>query len=167
VIVGTQVASLALVALALSACAAATASVQRFEQSRVEVSVRYEPTRDGGQLVATFTPTEQGLHFYGSDLPMTGIDGAGRPTRIDLVDGRWRAAGDLSESVQPELRAMPGFDEPFPMYPAGPLTIRLPVVPSKSGDAPADVHIQVTLMACSQIACFRPVVAHPMRVAAR
>ena len=77
-----------------AACGPSAPSIQeRFDQSRVEVRIHLERSADATTVVAEFRPLEGGLHLYVRDLPMEGIDGAGRPTRVDVADAGWRAVG--------------------------------------------------------------------------
>ena len=69
---------------------------ERFEPSRVEVRIHLERSANATTVVAEFRPLEDGLHLYGRDLPADGIDGAGRPTRVDVVDAGWRGSGRRS-----------------------------------------------------------------------
>ena len=47
----------------------------------VKVVVSLEVDSAGQPVIrATFTPTEQGLHLYGKDMPEEGVKGFGRPT---------------------------------------------------------------------------------------
>jgi hypothetical protein len=152
-------------AVSIAACAAPDGSVvERFDLSKVEVRVRFEPGRDGGgTVVTTFAPTEPGLHLYGTSMPDGGVEGVGRPTRVVVVDAGWTATGEAITSVAEAERTLPGFDDPFPVYPPGDVTLRLPVVP-ESSTVDTAIDLQVTFMACRETLCFKPVVAHPIVV---
>jgi hypothetical protein len=125
------------------------------EDSGVRVEVRH--IASDGVVEATFTPLREGFHLYGPDMPRDGIDGAGRPTLLELAPGsRWRATGPASSDPAASLQTMPTFDLPFPVFPAGPATLRLPVRPPS--DAAADLSVAVTYMACSDAGiCLAPV----------
>jgi hypothetical protein len=129
--------------------------------------VRLSVERSGSAqtIVATFEPTEEHLHLYGLEMPDGGIDGAGRPTRMTLVDPAWRPTGPPRASVQSQLVPLAGFDEPFPIYPDGSVTIRQDVEPVEASTNGA-IHVTVTFMACSSAGlCFKPVIAEPLEVA--
>src|ERR671912_688386 len=60
-------------------------SLASFTENYVEVSIVLEQNTSGNYLLsATFTPPE-GYHLYSKDIPITGIDGLGRPTRLALT----------------------------------------------------------------------------------
>jgi hypothetical protein len=141
---------------------------ESFPESHVALAVRFEPSSDvAGTLVATFTPDGEGIHLYGAELPRGGIDGAGLPTLVEVLDAAWRTTGPLVASVDAEAVALAGFDEPFPIYPDGPVTLRLPVERASSGGA-ASIAASVTFMACtSSGACYLPVRDHPVDIPAR
>ena len=145
------------------ACGPSAPSVhERFDAARVEVDIHLERIGAATTIVADFRPLDEGLRLYGLDLPMDGIDGAGRPTRIDVVDVGWRALGPAQPSVVAEAVTRVGFDEPFPTYPDGPVTLRLAV--ESTGDLDdGRIDLLVTFMACtSPGACRPPVERHPM-----
>lgn len=156
-------AAAAMVVAVSTACGPSAATVQeRFEPSKVEVRIHLERSVDATTVVAEFRPLEDGLHLYGRDLPMEGIDGAGRPTRIDVVDAGWRAIGPAQPSVDAENVVLAGFDEPFPTYPDGPVTMRQAIEPIGDLDD-GRIDLSVTFMACSSSGlCYAPVVEHAM-----
>ena len=93
------------------------------------------------QLSATFTPPK-GYHLYSKDIPISGIDGLGRPTLVELTgDSQIKALGDLMESVQARE---PEFEpKELLVYPLGPVTLSLPVELS-SGDSWIEDELEVT-----------------------
>jgi hypothetical protein len=107
---------------------------------------------------ATFTPLREGFHLYGPDLPREGIEGAGRPTLLELAPGsRWRASGPVSSEPTTSLQTLPTFEDPFSVFPAGPATLRLPVQSAANG-GDAELSVAVTFMACSDAGiCLAPV----------
>jgi hypothetical protein len=147
--------------------AAAVRSVsEQFAESRVDVEVHLETSAGATVLVATFRPTSPDLHLYGLALPRDGIDGAGRPTRLDVVDPVWLAVGPLTDEPLAVPQAVAGFDAPFPTYPEGPVILRQAVAPNGPA-ADRSIDVQVTFMACSTAGlCYRPEIAHPMAVPA-
>jgi hypothetical protein len=155
------------VAVVAVGCGGPTPVRERFNDARVEVTLHLERSGDGMIVVAEFRPLEDGLHLYGGDLPMAGIDGAGRPTRVDVVDAAWRAVGQAHASVQAEDVTLAGFDEPFPVYPDGPVTLRQ-AVESIGGADDGQIDLSITFMACSSAGlCFAPVENDPMSLPSR
>jgi hypothetical protein len=144
----------------LSACAprlepGSTIKLASQAQRSITVAVSLEIDMQGQTwLVAAFNPDDPGLHMYSKDLPRAGENGLGRPTLLELVPGtRIKALGNLSESVA----AHPDADlEGLPVYPAGPVTLRLPVS-LPEGQGWFDEQVSVTYMACSMTACVPPV----------
>lgn len=183
---------LAMVALVLAACAAPPAgptplppflneaafpsaapsapltvwqSLASFTKNSVRVELALENDEAGQVILAgTFTPTREHFHLYSHDLPREGIDGAGRPTRVDLPAdvaltplGAWSADAPTLEDV------VEGYSRPFLIYPAGPVTLRLPVRLTASQATRATVF--VTYMACSSDQqCLPPVMDEPVSV---
>lgn len=141
---------------------------ERFDEARVEVRIHLERSSERrGMIVAEFRPTESGVHLYGIDLPPSGIDGAGRPTRVTLSDTAWRATVPLFATPSASPVAYPGFDEPFPVFPDGPVTLRQGVEMTASSDD-GSIDAAVTFMACTSTGlCYLPVENHPMAVPTR
>ena len=145
------------------ACGPSAPSVrERFDASAVEVDIQLEKTDAGTTVVATFRPLRDGLRLYGQDLPMDGIDGTGRPTRVDVVDAGWRAVGPAQPSVVAEAVIVAGSDEPFPTYPEGPVTLRQAI--ESTGDLDdGRIDLAVTFLACAEgNVCFPAVERHAM-----
>jgi hypothetical protein len=128
-----------------------------FTDSSVEVSLALEQDPSGQFfLSATFTPTEADMHLYSKDLPLEGQDDLGRPTLLELVPGSVLiAAGELTANVEPVIDPDDGYG--LPLYPAGPVTLRLPVSLPEGGDW-MDDQVSVTFMACTGLACRAPVI---------
>jgi hypothetical protein len=131
---------------------------ERFEGARVEIRVHYErATETTGFLVADFSPMADGIHLYGNDLPVEGIDGAGRPTRVAITEAGWHTTATPSASVASQLVEHAGFDTPFPVYPDGPVTLRQPVERTAAGDD-GSIDAAVTFMACTTSGlCYVPI----------
>ena len=134
-----------------------TYSLLTFAKNDVEVEVHLEiDEQESAQLVATFTPSEPTLHLYGLDMPLTGIEGVGRPTRIAIVSGAIESVGNLTADVTTTDRAFPNFDHTFPLYPDGPVTLTLPVkLPASRPESP-EVVFSITYMACSSDGVCKP-----------
>jgi hypothetical protein len=116
--------------------------------------VRVEAVLAAEEVVVTFTP-DPGYHVYSVDLPPDGIQGLGRPTVVRPVtglvaDGRLRADRDVV------LERPAGLDVALPVYPAGPVTVRLPVSDSADGAGDPAV-IEIGYAACSDRVCLAPV----------
>jgi hypothetical protein len=111
----------------------------------VKVAVSLEADSLGQPVIrATFTPTEQGLHLYGKDMPEEGVKGLGRPTRLDVIGDALKPAGPVFSDVSPHDLAVG--DVKLPIYPEGPVTLRQPVEISSGGDLTAQ--IEISYMAC-------------------
>jgi hypothetical protein len=127
-----------------------------FNENFVDVSIQLDQSNDGGYLLsATFTPPT-GFHLYSKDIPLTGVDGLGRPTLLELTeDSLLHALGELIESAKAEE---PDFEprELF-VYPLGAVTLSLPIE-LPSGNEWVDETVKVTYMACSESICKPPVV---------
>lgn len=121
-----------------------------FTKNDVTVTTAIEIASEGdATLIATFTPLEPTLHLYSMELPPKGIDGIGRPTRLELVSGKLEAAGAVSADVTAVSHTIPNFDQPFPLYPDGPVTLTLPVQLPLTQPELRDAEISLTYMACS------------------
>lgn len=135
-------------------------SLKTFIKHGVEVALVLEEEPLGHyHLAATYSPLYELYHLYSKDLPPTGIDGIGRPTRLEIVSGPLEAVGDLQENISPLEHRFVGFDKPFPIYPDGPVTLRLPVKLAKpSQGKPSIAELSVTYTACSNKGvCLLPV----------
>jgi hypothetical protein len=126
-----------------------------FTENYVDVSISLEHNSEGVvSLSATFTPSD-GHHLYSKDIPIAGINGLGRPTLIELPkDSHMKAIGGLTESVSAEASGYgPG---ELLVYPAGPVTLSLPVQ-LPPGNGWIDDAVKITYMACSAYQCKPPV----------
>ncbi|MBN2115728.1 MAG: hypothetical protein JW730_04115, partial [Anaerolineales bacterium] len=118
-------------------------------------AIYLEHDPDGNAILSgTFTPSE-GHHLYSKDIPANGLMGLGRPTLLALTDGsQMTALGELIESVQARE---PDFEpKELLVYPAGPVTLRLPVK-LPPGNNWIDDEVKITYMACSGLQCKPPV----------
>ena len=89
-------------------------------------------------------------------MPLSGIDGVGRPTRVAIVSGVMEAAGKLQADVIATDVSFPTFEQPFPLYPDGPVTLTLPVaLPASRPESPEAV-LSITYMACSSEGVCKP-----------
>ena len=120
------------------------------------VTVAMHLSRDGRELLTTFTPQRPGFHLYSVGLPADGIQGLGRPTRVEVA-GALRSRGPLTAESPVRMLPMQGVDVPFPVYPDGPVTTELPVSVDPKGSA----KVLVSYAACSSQQCLMPVTAQP------
>jgi hypothetical protein len=125
-------------------------------ENDVEVVIKLE-NGNGHEflLSATFTPLTPGLHLYGKDIPKQGVAGLGRPTLLEIAgDSSIKTLGGLIEST---LSYAPEYGpKELLEYPAGPITLTLPVrLPD--GNKWVDDQVLVTYMACDQEGCRAPV----------
>lgn len=160
----------AVVTLAAARCGGAPSTVARewplVEVAEHEVTVALRATVDaGGQtwIAATFTPTRAGFHLYAKELPQSGLSGIGRPTLLELgEEGPLAARGALVADKTPELLHVEALNLSFPVYPAGPVTLRLPVTVAPGAARRAT--LSVTYLACSDTVCLAPVSRKPVTV---
>lgn len=109
-------------------------------------------------LRGAYVPAEAGFHLYSKDMPMEGIDGTGRPTRLEVLEGASQTGTVLSDREPHDLKQ---FDQVLPVYPEGPVTLyRLVRAPTG-----ATVTAEITYMSCSAETCNAPVERHPMQIA--
>jgi hypothetical protein len=134
-----------------------------FTENSVTVSITLELDSAGQTfLAATFTPTDPTFHVYSIDIPRDGVNGLGRPTLLELgPDSKMQVAGSLTASATATDADIDG----LPTYPAGPVTLRLPIT-LPPGDGWFDESVSVTYMSCGSGVCNPPVIGKivPVRV---
>jgi thiol-disulfide isomerase/thioredoxin len=133
------------------------ADLAAFTERGVRVSLHLERDRSGGLwLAGVFAPTSADTHLYATELPAEGIDGLGRPTSIVIAPGSALRATGRSVADRPIVNdVIEGLDTVLPVYPPGPVTLRLPVA---RGDGAADrTDVVVGYMACGPRGCLAPV----------
>ena len=93
--------------------------------------------------------------MYSKNIPITGVDGLGRPTLLELpVDSALRATGALLESKSAQE---PGFEpKELLVYPTGEIILSLPVELPVGNDW-VDDSVLVTYMTCNENGCKPPV----------
>lgn len=131
-------------------------SLSSFTENYVEVAIYLERNSVGNYLLtAAFTPPD-GYHLYSKDIPLTGVDGLGRPTLLEMTaDSKMKTLGGLMESVKAQE---PDFEpKDLLVYPLGEVTLSLPVE-LPSGDDWVNDELKITFMACSANQCKPPVV---------
>jgi len=134
-----------------------------FTDNSVTVSLTLEVDSAGQAfLAATFTPSDPTFHLYSIEIPRDGVNGLGRPTLVEPApDAKMQAAGPLTASAEAKDADIDG----LPIYPAGPVTLRLPVsLPAGSGWF--EDNVSVTYMACGSGVCMPPVIGKivPVRI---
>jgi hypothetical protein len=125
-------------------------------ENKVEVSISLTRSENGNFILsATFTPQLLDMHLYSMETPRNGVEGVGRPTLLELAEGSaLKANGELTEDLaasQPPIE--PG---ELRLYPAGPVTLNLPVLLPDGNDWVND-EVIVTYMACDDKGCHAPV----------
>jgi len=126
-----------------------------FTENEVTVSIYLNKNTDGEHfLSARFTPPD-GYHLYSKDIPITGVDGLGRPTLLELTEeSQIKSLGGLAESVKAVL---PNFEpRELLVYPSGAVTLSLPIELPQGNGWVNDV-IKITYMACNDGGCKAPV----------
>ena len=107
-------------------------------------------------VTATYVPTMSGFHLYSKDLPREGLSGIGRPTLFEVVPGgALDPRGEVAADQMPVPLYVPALKLSFPVYPAGPVTLRLPVAMTAVGNRQAT--FSVSYLACSDSICLAPV----------
>ncbi|WKD36721.1 hypothetical protein [Streptomyces xanthophaeus] len=113
-----------------------------------------------GTLTAVFTPEKKGFHLYSTELPLTGVEGVGRPTAVD-VTGVLKTDGKLTAAATVRNISVPGVDAPMPVYPDGPVTTTLPIRADGNGEAT----VLLGYASCSaKEGCTIPVADHPVHL---
>lgn len=152
---------------ALAGCGASTEGVAggldpagRLSADGVTVVLRWEGSGAALRLAATYTPDAPGFHLYSAELPPLGVDGVGRPTRLE-VGGGASAAGPAVPDRPARPEPVAGASRPVPVYPAGPVTLTVPTRIAAGGDPRA----WVSYAACSATTCNPPVTHRAVDVA--
>ncbi len=131
----------------------AIARLGGFSASGVQVDLSLEQnTVAPCVLAARYTPLEKHFHVYSKDLPPDGVNGVGRPTRLDIISGLV-ATGELTVDATTSDFKTQGLTEILPVYPDGPVTLRLPVRVAGDGRE----RVKISYMACSAVTCLPPV----------
>jgi thiol-disulfide isomerase/thioredoxin len=139
----------------------AIASLGSFRQSGVDVTVTLQ--RDAAQtwLAATFAPERADAHLYAKDLPAHGVDGLGRPTQLAVVSATGlRVVGPVVADRRVHEDVIEELHLSLPVYPNGPVTLRLPVLVTGRAEA----ELSLGYMACGGIGCLPPVTDKRLRV---
>jgi hypothetical protein len=137
-------------------------SLASLSENYVEISIYLERNSAGNYfLSARFMPPD-GYHLYSKDIPLTGVNGLGRPTLLELTStGLMKPTGELIESVKAQL---PDFEpKELLVYPAGEVTLSLPIQ-LPAGDAWLNDEVKITYMACTDNQCKPPVVGKIVQI---
>jgi thiol-disulfide isomerase/thioredoxin len=136
---------------------ATVSRLETFTEHGVRVEITYDHDIFGlNWLSARFTPTAAGFQLYGSSLARGGVDGAGRPTRFELtLPGGVRTRGQMFESVDARPERVEVLKQTFPMYPAGPVVLRIPI--TRPEPSASKTEVSITYMACGPTGCLPPV----------
>lgn len=164
---GAAAAALCCALAATSGCAPGEPARTKasFTDGGVAVAVVLE--RSGATSVAvtvTLRPQRAGFHLYSLSLPEGGIDGLGIPTRL-TVSAPLTADAVVTASARPYGLRLADLDVTLPVYPDGPVVLRLPArLASAPPSATARVHL--TYGACSTAeGCLAPVRDHTVALA--
>ncbi len=134
-------------------------ALSAFTENGVHVDIALEQDANGRFLLAsTYTPVDAQVHLYSTDLPRAGLNGAGRPTLLELpAQSGVHSIGQLTADQPVILDPFPTLNTAFPIYPDGPITLRLPIA-LETHDTQLDMTVNVTYMACSSTGfCLPPV----------
>jgi hypothetical protein len=120
-----------------------------FSEAGVQVNLVLD--QQSCTLNAQYTPEREKFHVYSKDLPPNGVNGLGRPTRLDVISGL-QSRGELTANATTSDIKTEGLDEILPVYPDGPVTLSLPVKVTDRNRA----QVKVSYMACSLTGCLPP-----------
>ena len=128
-----------------------------FTARDVAVKISLVRRADGKRfLSATYTPFRKGFYLYAKDLPRNGVRGLGRPTLLEIVSSPvLKATGALTADKPTTDLVFKSLNLTFPVYPAGRVTLTLPVTQKYRGERRAI--LSVTYMTCSDQVCMPPV----------
>ena len=143
------------------------AELATFTERGVKVVVSLDRDRMGGLwLAGRFAPVAAETHLYSSSLPSDGIQGLGRPTRIALDQGSALRVTGRPIADRPIISdVVEGLGTVLPIYPAGPVTLRIPVV--RTANASSRAVVLVSYMACGARGCLPPVTDRRVEVTLR
>ena len=133
-------------------------SLADFSENGVTVDIALEKDApEHAWLIGTFTPERAHFHLYSKDLPRAGIQGQGRPTLLEIVaPSEVKPIGPSQVDRPLEDHYVRALEQSLPVYPAGPVTLRLPIELPPGAD-PLPAELSVTYMSCSDDTCLMPV----------
>jgi hypothetical protein len=129
-----------------------------FVDSGVAVEIGVQREVSGSiWLAGRFSPDRAGFHLYSKDLPREGIEGLGYPTVLGITTpGALQSSGPLTADKQVIIQRIEILNQSFPIYPDGPVTLRMPV--RLASDETAPTELSISYMACSPGTCLPPVI---------
>ena len=116
-------------------------------------------------LIAQFNPPD-GFYLYSKDLAMTGVNGVGRPTLVELAPSQKSLAREDISTPSPVKMKREG-DAIYPHYPAGTVEMALPIfLPKGDHDSNTKIALLLTYMTCEEASgvCLRPVERQELRI---
>ncbi|GEM_PF-1120476 len=128
-----------------------------FTQNGVHVEIRLEKDSNGLSVAAAYRPINERFHLYSKDLPPGGLNGLGRPTVLEISGNGVEPTGALLASVPTIKLNATWSQEPVPVYPEGPVTLRLPIRFLLDTTSPIPAELSLTYMTCSDTICLPPV----------
>ncbi len=128
-----------------------------FTENGVTVDIVFEQDASQAWLVGVFTPTQEHFHMYSKDLPLNGLDGQGRPTRLEIISGPVKAHGEVTANQPTYGHFTHAIEKAVPIYPEGPVSLRMPITLSGSPTA-LPTQLSLTFQTCSEITCLVPVI---------
>tara|TARA_B100000809_G_C14993640_1_gene478916 strand:+ start:369 stop:989 length:621 start_codon:yes stop_codon:yes gene_type:complete len=133
-------------------------AVHHESQGRVRIELSSAWAENGLLIVrGVFTPDDPDFHLYSCTLPTQGIEGLGRPTRIDVANPKaFTRIGPLLADKKIVEISDDVLNLTFPVYPDGPVTLYLPLRLASSTESTGPVSLKLTYMACSKQNCHRP-----------
>ena len=136
-----------------------TLKLTSLAESGARVTLGLDRDRSGGWwLAAAFEPTAPGGYLYSKDLPPAGIDGLGRPTTFAIATATGlRAEGTAAADRPTTLDVIEVLRTALPVYPRGPVTLRIPVAFAATTAAVTGEAV-VSYMVCTPEGCWRPVI---------
>lgn len=147
----------------LSACAptpVAQSGTATHTERGVTVDIEVVVDNDGSALAtARFTPDTQDWHLYDTSMALDGVEGFGRPTRLDITSGAL-SMGPTTADREPYDLAIGPLGITVPVYPDGPVTLTTPFVSTDSS-----VDVALTYMSCgSDGGCTVPVTNRTVQI---
>lgn len=148
-------------------------NAQEFKKTGVTIDIKRVLPHEGklghasDQLLLNIalTPVEQlgeKMHFYDSSLPLNGLDGVGRPTRVEVKEFLYFKHAKHATVIE---SLVPSSDK-LKKYPDGPVNLLLALTPKNIDSIKqyAPVTFLMTYMACGESICNMPVTQKPLKI---
>jgi thioredoxin 1 len=128
-----------------------------FTEHGVSVSLTlYKDSSGRVWLAANYSPSDSRAHLYSKDLPAAGLQDMGRPTSLALVEPSVVKATGPAVADRPVIQdKIDVLNLSFPIYPDGPVTLRLPIAWPPASTVP--VALSIGYMVCGPNGCLPPV----------